>query len=62
MESFMKTIPYFSEASRTVRSTLPGEAGLPVVGYSLDFLTKPVAMGLSLYRKYGPVYWINAFA
>ncbi len=57
----MKTIPYFSEASRTVRSTLPGEAGLPVVGYSLDFLTKPVAMGLSLYRKYGPVYWINAF-
>lgn len=57
----MPSLPYFSEANRTVRRTLPGNAGLPLVGYSLDFLSNPVGMGLKLYQKYGPVYWINAF-
>ena len=60
-EKRMPSLPYFSEANRTVRRTLPGNAGLPLVGYSLDFLSNPVGMGLKLYQKYGPVYWINAF-
>ncbi len=57
----MPSLPYFSEPNRTVRRTLPGSAGLPVLGYSLAFLKNPVEMGLRLYHEYGSVYWINAF-
>jgi cytochrome P450 len=57
----MLTIPYLSEANRTVRRTLPGHSGMPLLGYSLDFLRNPVAMGLQLYHQHGPVFWINAF-
>ncbi|MDO8267482.1 MAG: cytochrome P450 [Moraxellaceae bacterium] len=57
----MSVLPYFSEANRTVRRTLPGSAGLPVLGYSLAFLNDPVKVGTRLYGELGPVYWINAF-
>ena len=56
----MSTLPYFSEVNRTLRRTLPGHPGLPVIGHSLDFLRNPVDTGLAFYRELGPVYWVNA--
>jgi len=48
-------------ATRELRARIPGEPGLPYLGHSLDMLRDPVAVGLKMYAKYGPIYWSNTF-
>lgn len=40
---------------------MAGESGLPVVGFTLDFLYRPVEVTLRLEEKYGPIFWGSAF-
>ncbi|MBI1182461.1 MAG: cytochrome P450 [Alphaproteobacteria bacterium] len=40
---------------------IPGEAGLPLLGKSLDLLRNPTQVSDDMVRKYGMVYWTNAF-
>ena len=44
-----------------LRDTLPGQAGLPVIGHSLDFLYRPVELALRWEDRFGPVFWLSAF-
>ncbi|HET8730637.1 MAG TPA: cytochrome P450 [Moraxellaceae bacterium] len=54
---------FFSETRvvRQLKQSMPGSAGLPVVGHSIDLITDPVRMGLSLSSQLGPVFWNQAF-
>ncbi|MEN3951404.1 cytochrome P450 [Iodidimonas sp. SYSU 1G8] len=40
---------------------IPGEAGLPLVGKSLELLRDPARVSKEMVSKYGKVYWSNAF-
>jgi cytochrome P450 len=40
---------------------IPGEAGLPLVGKSLELLRDPSRVSEEMVRKYGRIYWSNAF-
>ncbi len=42
-------------------SHIPGEMGLPIFGTTLDILKDPLAFGLKMLEKYGPVYKTNSF-
>ena len=42
-----------------VRRSLPGEAGLPLIGHSLTFLYNPLQKALEFQRRHGPLFWIN---
>lgn len=44
----------------TVQRNLPGEAGLPFIGHSLNMIRNPVEPNLRLRAKYGPVFWTRA--
>ena len=35
---------------------IPGTYGYPVIGHTFDFLQDPLALTLSEYQKYGPVF------
>ena len=50
-----------SNANRTLKRNIQGESGLPIIGFTLDVLYRPVEMSLRLERKYGPVFWGSAF-
>lgn len=54
-------ISFESPATRYLKEALPGEAGLPVLGHSLDFLYRPVETALRLEAMHGPIYWLTAF-
>ncbi len=41
-------------------ATLPGDRGLPVVGYTFDFLRDPDALFRARYDTHGPVSWMGA--
>lgn len=38
-----------------------GDPGPPVIGYTFKFLRDPLAAGVELYNRFGPVYWVRAF-
>ncbi len=38
---------------------IPGDAGLPVIGYTHRMLGDPVAFGRERYARYGPVSWLS---
>jgi cytochrome P450 len=40
---------------------VPGDAGLPLVGYTFQFLNDPNKLARERYDRYGPVSWANAF-
>lgn len=40
---------------------IPGDPGLPVVGYTVQFATGRMTTDRSRYDKYGPVSWLRAF-
>jgi cytochrome P450 len=40
---------------------VPGDAGLPLLGHSLDMLRLGVRYGLKRYQTHGPVSWVRAF-
>ena len=40
---------------------IPGDGGLPLIGYSLDIAQGRMLADLSRYEKYGPVSWLRAF-
>ncbi|MCW2595280.1 MAG: putative cytochrome [Jatrophihabitans sp.] len=40
---------------------IPGDAGLPVIGYTLQFATGRMTADRRRYDKYGPVSWMKAF-
>lgn len=44
-----------SREARDLLARMPYEPGLPLVGQTLNFLHRPVEMGLEMYRKHGPV-------
>ncbi len=53
-------LSYFeSNAVRSLKRSLPGEPGLPLIGHSLAFLYSPVQTALKYYEKHGPLFWIN---
>jgi len=52
-------IGLLSAQDRALRTQLPGEPGLPLLGHSLIFLYSPVKTALEYYRRFGSVYWIN---
>lgn len=54
-------IVFESPATRYLKEALPGEAGLPILGHSLDFLYRPVETALRFEEKHGPIYWLSAF-
>ncbi len=54
-------LSFETEAARTLRETLPGEGGLPVVGHSLTFLTEPLEFAMRFYDRYGPIGWVSSF-
>lgn len=45
---------------RQLKRSMPGSAGLPVVGHGLDFISDPVRMGLRMAADLGPVFWTNS--
>jgi cytochrome P450 len=45
----------------TAERTIPGDGGLPLLGYSLDIAQGRMLADLSRYQKYGPVSWLRAF-
>jgi cytochrome P450 len=45
----------------TAARTIPGDGGLPLLGYSLDLAQGRMLADLSRYEKYGPVSWLRAF-
>jgi cytochrome P450 len=45
----------------TAERAIPGDGGLPVLGYSLDIAQGRMLADLSRYEKYGPVSWLRAF-
>lgn len=49
-----------SPAVRHLKTTLPGEDGLPVLGHSLQFLYAPIETALRLEAKHGPLFWLDA--
>lgn len=50
-----------SAATRELKNSLPGEAGLPVLGHSLAFLYRPIETGLNLEARLGPIFWLSVF-
>src|SRR5690349_2108693 len=54
-------LSFDTASARSIRSTLPGEQGLPIVGFSLEFLTKPLPLALRFYDRYGPIAWSSSF-
>ncbi|WP_420751764.1 cytochrome P450 [Rhodococcus sp. O3] len=40
-------------------TAVPGDGGLPYVGYSLDYMRDPVGTNDRRYREYGPVSWFR---
>ena len=42
-------------ANMDEQAVIPRAPGLPLIGQTYDFLTRPVENGLNIYRKYGPV-------
>jgi hypothetical protein len=40
---------------------VPGDPGLPLVGYSWQLMHDPLGIGRRRYDMYGPVSWLNAF-
>jgi cytochrome P450 len=45
----------------TAERTIPGDGGLPLLGYSLDIAQGRMLADLSRYQMYGPVSWLRAF-
>ena len=46
---------------RTGLKEVPGDGGLPIVGYTFDVLSGKLYNSRERYDKYGPVSWLNAF-
>jgi cytochrome P450 len=46
---------------RLLKQSMPGSAGFPLVGHSLDFLSDPIDIGLKSTADMGPVFWLDAF-
>ncbi|MCT7362907.1 cytochrome P450 [Mycolicibacterium llatzerense] len=40
---------------------VPGDAGLPLIGYSLNVFDDLLTLQRQLYDRYGPVHWVEAF-
>lgn len=40
---------------------IPGDPGLPLIGYSWQLMHDPLSIGRRRYDTYGPVSWLNAF-
>jgi cytochrome P450 len=41
--------------------TVPGHAGLPIVGESLEYMRRPMQWARKRYDRYGPVSWANLY-
>ncbi|MGH3742470.1 MAG: hypothetical protein ACRDT1_14255, partial [Micromonosporaceae bacterium] len=41
--------------------SVPGNGGLPVVGYTLRMMRDPIGFSMARRARYGPVSWLNAF-
>ena len=48
------------EDVKTLRE-VPGDKGLPIVGYTFDVLSGKLYNSRERYDKYGPVSWLRAF-
>src|SRR6218665_3424566 len=46
---------------RQIKQSMPGSAGLPVIGHTLDMLNNPLESGLRMSDEMGPAYWVDAF-
>ncbi|MFI6315425.1 cytochrome P450 [Nocardia fusca] len=47
-------------ANSTLRA-VPGDGGLPLIGYSFNVFDDLLALQRRLYARYGPVHWTSAF-
>ncbi len=46
---------------RHIKQSMPGSAGLPLIGHTLDMLGDPLENGLRMTNSLGPAYWVDAF-
>src|SRR5262249_41414670 len=50
-----------SAVSTTTARSIPGDPGLPLIGYTFQSLHDPMGMLRERYARYGPVSWSRAF-
>ncbi len=57
----LKSLIESRQKKRQLIKHMSGEPGLPLVGFTLELLYRPVDVVLRLEEKYGPVFWGSAF-
>ncbi|MCH8542870.1 MAG: cytochrome P450 [Alcanivorax sp.] len=54
-------IPFAPVPAGSDLKPIPGDPGLPLVGYTLKLIRDPLGTGRERYERYGPISWANAF-
>ena len=54
-------VPYAPVPAGSNLKPIPGDPGLPLVGYTLHLMSDPMKIGRERYDRYGPISWANAF-
>ena len=47
--------------NHSITRLVPGDGGLPIVGYTLHSIADPIKLGRKRYERYGEISWANVF-
>ena len=53
--------PFSSVPADSHLKAIPGDRGLPVIGYTLALMKDPIRVARQRYQRFGPISWIGAF-
>lgn len=53
--------PFSSVPANSHLKAIPGDRGLPVIGYTLALMKDPIRIARQRYQRFGPISWIGAF-
>ncbi|WP_111656561.1 cytochrome P450 [Isoalcanivorax indicus] len=54
-------VPFAPAPAGSGLKPIPGDAGLPMIGYTLQLMRNPLKVGRERYDRYGPISWASAF-